>query len=243
MGLIIKNGVIYNGAESEPVVYSLDEREIGVWIDGKPLYQKVWVFNSPIALGGSFSTVANIDSTNIEDVVHVYAMHEDGTGYGDINADPTRNNHTLLGLRAYDTRYIIKLILQYTKISDTPGSGTWTPSGVKSEHYSTNEHVVGTWIGETLYEKSYHVSSLSTTYQVVDSNITSSNAKIRDCKIGGYKVGGGYQNAQYANGFVSSSIFSRVILAADGVRVGMEGSFSESITDFDFTIRYTKIIS
>ena len=156
MGLIIKNGVIYNGAESEPVVYSLDEREIGVWIDGKPLYQKVWVFNSPITLGGSFSTVANIDSTNIEDVVHVYAIHEDGTGYGDVNADPTRNNHTLLGLKAYDTRYIIKLILQYTKISDTPGSGTWTPSGVKSEHYSTNEHVVGTWIdGSTIYEKTF----------------------------------------------------------------------------------------
>ena len=46
----------------------------------------------------------------------------------------------------------------YTKDSDTPGSGEWTPSGVPTHHYSTDEQVVGTWIdGSTVYEKTFDV--------------------------------------------------------------------------------------
>ena len=45
------------------------------------------------------------------------------------------------------------ITLQYTKTTDTAGSGTWTPQGVPAIHYSTDEQVVGTWVdGSTLYE-------------------------------------------------------------------------------------------
>ena len=42
---------------------------------------------------------------------------------------------------------------KYTKTTDTPGSGTWTPSGAPAVHYSTEEQVVGTWVdGKTVYQ-------------------------------------------------------------------------------------------
>ena len=52
--------------------------------------------------------------------------------------------------------------LQYTKTTDTAGSGTWTPQGVPAKHYSTEEKVIGTWIdGSTIYEKTYTGLNLS----------------------------------------------------------------------------------
>jgi hypothetical protein len=51
---------------------------------------------------------------------------------------------------------------QYTKTTDTAGSGTWTPEGVPAHHYSTSEQVIGTWIdGKPLYEKVFDGLSVS----------------------------------------------------------------------------------
>ena len=56
-----------DGSQFQPVIYSEDEREIGVWVDGKPLYEKTFYLAS-----GSLSTgtldVPN-DLTNIDRVV------------------------------------------------------------------------------------------------------------------------------------------------------------------------------
>ena len=165
--------------EFQPIIYSENEREIGVWIDGKPLYQKVWIFDPYISIGTSFSTTSNINSTDINDVIYVYSLHEDGTGYCDMMADPTMTNHTELGLKASDTHNITRLILQYTKISDAAGSGTWTPQGVPTVHYDSNEKVIGTWFGETLYEKSYELT-LPNSYDGQDGFIIDSDGSFID---------------------------------------------------------------
>lgn len=107
--------------------------------------------------------------------------------------------------------------------------------------YSTSEQAVGTWVdGSTLYEKSYHVSTVTSTYVIVDSTITCINAKIRNCSMGTITVGGAYNDAQYVDGRMSQSQFVRVILITGGLTVGMENPPSYPITDFDFTIQYTK---
>lgn len=107
--------------------------------------------------------------------------------------------------------------------------------------YSTAEQVVGTWTdGSTLYEKSYHVSTVTSTYTTIDSNITCNNAKIRNSSMGTITVGGAYDNAQYVDGRISQYAFARIILNTGGLTVGMENPPSDPITDFDFTIQYTK---
>ena len=118
-----------------PECYSTEEREVGCWVDGKPLYQK------SVATGGSVPSGATL----IQRIVQT----------------------------EYDT-------LLYTKTTDTAGSGTWTPQGVPTHHYSTDEHIVGTYLGETLYEKTWDFDSDIT---IPSSVWTDTTIKVSDYDI------------------------------------------------------------
>lgn len=160
------NGTIYNisdvngnGQDFQPVIYSEDEREIGVWTDGKPLYRKT--------ITGVMSSNLNVDRIFYFCEIDVSALSID-TGFFDTEGSyytvngikisfvkGSVNGSTLEVWTHYqrdNVPYVITLI--YTKSTDTAGSGTWTPQGVPAVHYSTDEKVVGTWIdGKPLYEK------------------------------------------------------------------------------------------
>ena len=152
-----------DGSQFQPVVYSTEEREIGVWTDGKPLYKKTWIFSSELTISQTSFTDTSIDATDIDNIIRVEAIHDDGTCFEGVMADPTKSNHTIVGLQTARNNNgcsIMKLTLQYTKISDTPGSGTWTPQGVPAVHYSTEEQIVGTWIdGSTIYGKVFELQN------------------------------------------------------------------------------------
>lgn len=159
----IKDEGIVEGDQYAPVIYSLAEREIGVWTDGKPLYQKVIAFNSEITVSPSSWTTTDIDSTDIDCIILALASYRDGTCYGTVMADPTDSNHTKLALQCCRNGYNIfvkSLILQYTKTTDVPGSGSWGTDGVPMVHYDGNEKIVGTWFGETLYQKTIDCGNL-----------------------------------------------------------------------------------
>jgi hypothetical protein len=69
--------------------------------------------------------------------------------------------------------------MQYTKTTDAPGSGTWTPQGVPAVHYSTDEKVVGTWIdGSTIYEITDEFTSAITINSGAWANTEISNVNI-----------------------------------------------------------------
>lgn len=155
----IKDTGIVEGDKYAPIIYSLEEREVGVWTDGKPLYERVFDFSTALSIQPSNWTLTNIDSTNIEKIVYCTGLHSDGTCYAFIGADPTQSTHSKVGVwSARNTTITLKgLILQYTKISDIAGSGSWGTDGVPMVHYDGNEKVIGTWFGETLYEKSGYI--------------------------------------------------------------------------------------
>ena len=169
MGLIIKNNVIYNGAESEPIIYSEEEREVGCWIDGRPLYQKTYHDSYTNPGSGSHSTNHDLPGI-ITQVIPGYIRYEYQGGvyyligsqmnsYLQVTIPETSSptyfiaTQTVGGVTQTDIYYTV----QYIKETDQPGSGTWTPSGVKAVHYSENEQVVGTWTdGSTLYEQTFN---------------------------------------------------------------------------------------
>lgn len=236
----------------QPIIYSEEEREIGVWTDGKPLYQKTWIYTATSVITSS-TVIGNYDA-NTTEIKAISSQATEGTtdyllpyvgGGGGYSSITTSNGNILLAVSnaSWGNGSIIKVTIQYTKTSDTPGSGTWTPQGVPAVHYDGDEKVVGTWIdGSTLYEKSYHVPTVTSTYIIIDSTISTSTIKIRDVSMGTMVIGGAYNNAQYVDGRLSYTSFIRVILGP-GLSVGMEAPPSESVTDFDFTIRYTKTAS
>ena len=151
-------------------IYSTEEREVGVWTDGKPLYQKTYLvtftsdafditIDSNIEIKEIFG---GIDSANKTDFIHI--------GYGGSSADSVqayRNSSTNVRFqnKYYSSRPNGIITLKYTKTTDNAGSGAWLPSGEPSHHYSADEKVIGTWTdGSTLYEKTLHIpfSDLST---------------------------------------------------------------------------------
>jgi len=158
-----------DGNNFQPVIYSNTEREIGVWIDGKPLYEQT-IYCS--ALPDNSSTNLTTPS-NLELLIDAYGFCNSKTltgymrplpfaagGTNDIRID--LNDGTLRVVTFSNwSGYDAYIIVRYTKSTDTVGSGTWTPQGVPAKHLSDTEHIIGTWVdGSTLYEKTISLGAL-----------------------------------------------------------------------------------
>lgn len=167
------------GREIQPVIYSDDEREIGVWRDGKPLYQKTFISNyvTPSHTSGAKNVNITIDvhDCNIETLVKAFGIWERWAGddtklliqYGSYEGDgyersririDSENGYTNGRMNLYmytDGTDWQQVTLQYTKTTDVAGSGVWTTSGIPAVHYDGNEKIIGTWFGETLYERTF----------------------------------------------------------------------------------------
>ena len=157
-----------------PTIYSQEEREVGVWEDGKPLYQKT-ILCGGLANTGTVITVHNI--SNIDRITKIVGTaHSTTNGYtlplddidaaagisGTIRMYANATNIYVQTYRNYTEYNEVVVTIQYTKTTDTAGSGSWTPSGAPAVHYSTDEQVVGMWIdGSALYEKTFSLSSLN----------------------------------------------------------------------------------
>lgn len=154
-----------------PMIYSYEEREVGVWIDGKPLYQKT--VNIPAIAAGTNEYQLDFGIITVDKIIDIqsiifssnscmilpyplrsnveqYGVYQQGfnTSTGELRIDTGDQ-------RAVDFGYST---ITYTKTTDTPGSGTWTTQGTIAHHYDGDEKVIGTWFGETLYEKSWELT-------------------------------------------------------------------------------------
>lgn len=165
----IEGGVIYL-----PTIYSDEEREVGVWRDGKPLYQKT-AYVQNISISANSDTNINISDyfVNIDSVVCCECSSGDSifpnimasSGLSPysigVTIDKGSNHITFSRGSGGSATISVYITLRYTKTTDTAGSGAWTPSGANAVHYSTNEQVIGTWIdGKPLYEKTISFGSL-----------------------------------------------------------------------------------
>lgn len=153
-----------------PMIYSTEEREVGVWVDDKPLYQKTIIANYTSGVSSGAHVVENIADIKIvngfgsyvESSGYIYTMpYAEGTGtsFYYYDGDVVFSTGGSVSF-ASGTLY---LTIQYTKDLDTAGSGSYGSLGVPMEHYDSTEKVVGTWLGSTLYEKTINVTGLSCT--------------------------------------------------------------------------------
>lgn len=209
-----------------PVIYSEQEHEIGVWTDGKPLYQKSYIFGNVNQTGDFLLGSTGLSNVQIKGINSVYSTVDQtvtnaissSDGYV-ANDDKQRvyilNNtdiRAMLG-NSYPVKPInIYVTLQYTKTTDTPGSGTWTPDGEYAHHYSTSEKIVGTWIdGSTLYERTFSSASALTNNSWNLNVCGTSGSGISIKKFDGLLYGSDYSNQMFpASYFRSSSEFSTI---------------------------------
>lgn len=151
-----------------PTIYSEEEREVGVWEDGKPLYQKTWKLSSTITInisGVTLPSQIDNDLAVAENIINASAVRlkVDNGSVACIPLCVWKAGTSYSALCSDDWVDVRDITIQYTKTTDTAGSGTWTPTGQYAHHYSTDEQIVGTWIdGSTLYEKTIVLDSLLT---------------------------------------------------------------------------------
>lgn len=158
-----------NGADNyPPLIYSDEEREVGVWRDGKPLYQKTFSTNITSATQWIMTGLTNVERVITSEGSMINSNNEprtlpsaDSSSIAGINTFIFSNGELACLFRTNnsDMRGDLKLTLRYTKTTDTAGSGTWTTQGGYAHHYSTTEHVIGTFFGKPLYERSWTLPS------------------------------------------------------------------------------------
>lgn len=140
-----------------PVIYSDNERVIGVWRDNKPLYQRTFVLSSPINVNGSGTLLPNDIQTALADVEIMVDSEcaRDSTYSAFISPYVYKSGGQWYILSADNWGNVKFITLRYTKTTDVAGSGNWNTDGVPTHHYSTSEQVIGTWLGKPLYERVY----------------------------------------------------------------------------------------
>ena len=229
-------------SEYASACYDTTEREVGCWVDGKPLYKRTWDFSaSPIMLPYNDWVDTGISaSANIEKIISAESQYgsltnmgiEIGTGAGGF----------VVGVNKYDntgnTRGLAYLTLLYTKTTDVAGSGNWTPTAMPTVHFDGNEKVVGTWFGDTLYEATIQ-TAIPNNAQVNYPHGISGIDKIVSIE------GGAWDGSQYLpinmTGYVSGNNEGALRVTATKTNISVlplswDGS---SYTGY-WTIRYTK---
>ena len=159
-------------------LYSTDEKMIGQWIDGRPLYQKTVVVTSP-ASAGVDTIVASFDASMqpremIGLLDNTIPLNYNGANewYTKTRLEPSFSNSVVTGINirmivAGYTNRVTRITVRYTKNTDSAisiGSDT---------DYSTTEKIVGTWIdGKPIYQKTFNNIPFP-------ANITDGTAKYR----------------------------------------------------------------
>lgn len=157
-----------------PIIYSTEEREVGVGENGKPLYQKTIKSGLIPADTITSEILTNIDECHVVDIktynsdntiafipnsISMYNYQGVGTTYGYVYFNVTNHSVMFVNQSRGNSAYI-EATIQYTKTTDVAGSGSYTTLGVPAVHYTTEEQVIGTWTdGKPLYQKTLKSNS------------------------------------------------------------------------------------
>ena len=165
-------GIKYGGNLS-PIVYSEEEREVGVYKDNKPLYQKTLTITKT-----STATLTDIGYLNIDNFVYSTGVEFDDNKTFAITLNYHENNNWYcfiekigdnLGIycsnQDYNSARNVIVTIQYTKTTDTPGSGKYNTLGAPTVHYTADEQVIGTYLGKPFYQKTF-----DTTISIIDTS-------------------------------------------------------------------------
>lgn len=259
MGKQYLNGVLYDTGEIikfSPEIYSFEEREVGVWTDGKPLYQKT--IDCGTLPNATTKTIPH-GISNLDFVSYYLGTAYNGTQYfvvpfvnNDIIGSQVCFYVTATDIilrtsvdRSAFTRTLVTL--QYTKTTDTPGSGHYTTNGGEAHHYSTEEQVIGTWVdGKTLYEKTYVFNNVANAAKNSLGTLTTFDSTWVIRSIDGYAAendSNGHKNIfvnseGYTTG--NGAFFNVIVNSSNVLRYNLQNRDNLYTSTVYVTVKYTK---
>lgn len=215
--------------------FSTDEKVIGTWIDGKPLYQKTV---STGALPNSTVKAVAHNVSNVDKVCDIFGFVSTGDQYGTnypllfrgngsfndgINLYSDRNNIIIYTNKNYSNMSESYVTLQYTKTTDSP--------------VASGEKIVGQWIDDKpVYEKTIIVENPTSTGTSIQYAHNISNfGELIDIK-GITQLS---TSAISANVYIGADYHS--MISADNTYLYYNMKWERtSITKLSATLRYTK---
>ena len=233
--------------------YSTDEKVVGVWLDGKPLYQKT-IHTGPFSIEPS-STAAGRGwqrltamPANLENLVLARFVNINGTEYKTHQAfaftmgaiDPgyiSVVNFRDVNLAADDA----VLFLQYTKTTDTASTALTTPGAYDINFPNTWPENKEIYFGNGLYGKRYTgtYTGQNTTFEVMlDTNLK--KADISSIVNHGGSVnragGGATQTVNWNN----TATMHNMAISTNGVYLQIKENNTTAGHKYDVWMTYTK---
>ena len=224
-------------------IYSEEERMIGRWTDGKPLYQKTWDLGQVVRINSSWTGIQSIITTDWSYITKAFGMAQ----YPDAHYFPLMAAYNagyleLMSTTNYnDIRYVT---VQYTKTTDAPFSKQLIEDPqfvMMSDIYSEEEQVVGRWTdGKPLYQKTGHLIMTGNTsdWTILD------NSDIYDYLVESfgtyYEING--TNKDYMPHYGGRTSEPRLCVKKDHKLYYYYNSYPGNNRTFvyDYTIQYTK---
>ena len=254
MDALIYKDTIYGGGGAmrgnyfNPIIYSTEERVVGVWIDNKPLYQKTCVYGSVSGTAASLS----LDIANVE-YISLCTEGSSVNGNCPISYVTGSNYNNNIGgffdVSANDAAFAIRigsamagyvdsvvLTVVYTKTTDVAGSGKYNTLGVPNVHYTTDEQVIGTWIdGKPVYQKTFSATLSGDSASIDISNLNMERVIALE---GSYDIG----VTQLAlNEYIASSVltYTHINTGLNPPYIDCKNYVSNNSTVY-ITVKYTK---
>lgn len=218
-------------------LYSTDEKIIGQWTDGKPLYQKCYSCTTPSSTSG-YNTIITLDSTiepkkldgwlvknNVPINCYASSSYRIITQY-------TAATHVIEQQVKGHTSQPEIVVLQYTKTTDSAIS-----IGNETD-YSTDEKIIGTWVdGKPIYQKTVDCGALpNNTTKSVAHGISNIDAII-EIRGSAYNDNHNGFSIPLADNNNNYSVF--VDKDGDYIRIGTAADRS-SLNHSYVTLQYTK---
>ena len=219
-------------------MYSADEKMIGQWVDGKPLYQKN-ITKIISSTAGAWTNLESMSGINVvsykgygTDGSQTYPLpYSSGTAYVSFRYE----SNTIQYITS-DSNWLnnntIYLTIQYTKTTDSPISiGNDTD-------YSTDEKIIGTWIdGKPLWQKTVNFGTLpNRTMKTVSAGISNLDYLVSMEGLG-FSSGWGIPIPNAHPEVLGNAIY--MDFDSGLIRV-FTNSDKSSITNCYVTLRYTK---
>lgn len=207
---------------SKSDLYSTDEKIIGQWIDGKPIYQCTYDLNG-MSVGTNYTDIG-VSCADIDTLICGGSfVTQVKSGNNPSQSCPVTllgysGSHIVAGIGGGSSRNVKYITIRYTKTTDSPVSiGNDTD-------YSTTEKIVGTWIdGKPIYQKTIQDTiptsndgwiSISHNIANIDSCVDIKMGII-DTTSGSYSIIGGVygssSNNKFFGQFGKSSIAAYII--------------------------------
>lgn len=177
---------IYANKFAKGDLYDTNEKMIGKWIDGKPLYQRVYEIDVDVSSSGFSQDIISTSNLDIDIVKYDGIMVLSGeyyplnfyrsSGEYGVTVLTSNNGHkNKLSSKAGYNGKVIQVTIQYTKSSDSANSFNIG----EATDYSTEEKIVGTWIDNSyIYQKTYSGLNINVTSgQWVNAVTAPSNCK------------------------------------------------------------------